>query len=420
MREMKDSGVIWIGEIPSSWKVSKLKYLFGEGDDGLKIGPFGSAMKGKTLENGPYKIYNQAHLISNDFSLDRHFVSEETFEELKNYEVKPGDVLFSMMGTIGKCQIMPFGYPKGIMDSHLLKAGLKNTILPKFLLYAYDKDNSPQAISQLLYASNGTIMNGLNSSILKSVIIALPPVEEQQKIIKYLDAKCSKIDAIIAKQGQIIEKLKENRLAIITEAVTVGLNPEVDKKNSGIEWVSEIPVHWGKIKLKYASYIRARLGWKGLKADEYVEEGYPLLSAFNIVNSKIDFENNINYINQERYDESPEIMLSKGDILLVKDGAGIGKCGIVEELPMASTTNGSLAVITTNERLVPKYLYYYFLSAIFQQYIDRIKDGMGVPHLFQSDLKEIEVVVPNKYEQNRIVEFLDQKVSIIDEKIEKI
>ncbi|MBO5622392.1 MAG: restriction endonuclease subunit S, partial [Butyrivibrio sp.] len=130
--------------------------------------------------------------------------------------------------------------------------------------------------------------------------------------------------------------------------------------------------------------------------------------------------NNINYINQERYDESPEIMLSKGDILLVKDGAGIGKCGIVEELPMASTTNGSLAVITTNERLVPKYLYYYFLSAIFQQYIDRIKDGMGVPHLFQSDLKEIEVVVPNKYEQNRIVEFLDQKVSIIDEKIEKI
>lgn len=218
--EMKDSGNKWIGCIPKHWKVSKLKYLFGTGDDSLKIGPFGSAMKGKTLESGPYKIYNQAHLIQNDFNLNRHFVSEETFEELLSYEVKPDDILFSMMGTIGKCQIMPSGYPKGIMDSHLLKARLNEKVLPQFFVYAYDKDYSSQVIQQLLYVSNGTIMNGLNSSILKNVIIALPPVNEQQEITKYLDKFIQEVDMRIAKVTKIVDKLQEYKKSLIYEVVT--------------------------------------------------------------------------------------------------------------------------------------------------------------------------------------------------------
>lgn len=218
--ELKDSGNKWLGCIPKHWKVSKLKYLFGTGDDSLKIGPFGSAMKGKTLESGPYKIYNQAHLIQNDFNLNRHFVSEETFEELSSYEVKPDDILFSMMGTIGKCQIMPSGYPKGIMDSHLLKARLNEKVLPQFFVYAYDKDYSSQVIQQLLYVSNGTIMNGLNSSILKNVIIALPPVNEQQEITKYLDKFIQEVDMRIAKVTKIVDKLQEYKKSLIYEVVT--------------------------------------------------------------------------------------------------------------------------------------------------------------------------------------------------------
>jgi type I restriction enzyme S subunit len=189
-------------------------------------------------------------------------------------------------------------------------------------------------------------------------------------------------------------------------------------KDSGIEWIGEIPSEWESVKLKYCTYIRARLGWKGLKADEYVDEGYPLLSAFNIINNKLDFSD-VNYINQFRYDESPEIKLSIDDILLVKDGAGIGKCAIVEELPIPSTPNGSLAVVTITNHLYPKFLYYYFLSKMFQKYIDRIKDGMGVPHLFQSDLREIEIVISSLDEQREIVTYLDQKCAEIDTLIEK-
>ena len=218
--EMKDSHVLSIGCIPTNWNVTKLKYLFGNGDNGLKIGPFGSAMKGKTLESGLYKIYNQAHLIQNDFSLNRHFVSEDTFNDLKAYEVKPGDVLFSMMGTIGKCQIMPEGYPRGIMDSHLLKARLNEKVIPEFFIYAYDKDFSNQVIQQLLYTSNGTIMNGLNSTILKNVYIALPPIEEQEEIVEFLNNFTKNIDDRIGVKVKIVEKLQEYKKSLIYEVVT--------------------------------------------------------------------------------------------------------------------------------------------------------------------------------------------------------
>lgn len=219
-REMKDSHVLSIGRIPTNWDATKLKYLFGNGDYGLKIGPFGSAMKGKTLESGLYKIYNQAHLINNDFSLNRHYVSEDTFNDLKAYEVKPGDVLFSMMGTIGKCQIMPKGYPKGIMDSHLLKARLNEKVIPEFFIYAYDKDFSNQVIQQLLYTSNGTIMNGLNSTILKNVYIALPPLEEQEEIVEFLNKFTKNIDYRISAKAKIVEKLQEYKKSLIYEVVT--------------------------------------------------------------------------------------------------------------------------------------------------------------------------------------------------------
>ena len=219
-REMKDSHVLSIGCIPTNWDATKLKYLFGNGDDGLKIGPFGSAIKGKTLESGLYKIYNQAHLINNDFSLNRHYVSEDTFNDLKAYEVKPGDVLFSMMGTIGKCQIMPKGYPKGIMDSHLLKARLNEKVIPEFFIYAYDKDFSNQVIQQLLYTSNGTIMNGLNSTILKNVYIALPPLEEQEEIVEFLNKFTKNIDDRIVVKTKIVEKLQEYKKSLIYEVVT--------------------------------------------------------------------------------------------------------------------------------------------------------------------------------------------------------
>lgn len=298
--------------------------------------------------------------------------------------------------------------------SIILKNKVHNYILGKYLSYLFQTDLWR---IQVRANVNGIKVYSISQKILKNITVLVPPENEQQQIADYLDKKCGEIDEIVDKQKAVIEKLKEYKQSVITETVTKGLDKSVPLKDSGIEWIGKIPQHWDSIKLKFCSYIRARLGWKGLKAEEYVEEGFPLLSAFNIVNNKLIFEN-LNYINQYRYDESPEIQLQINDILLVKDGAGIGKCAIIEDMPIQSTANGSLAVISTNYRLVAKFLYYYFLSKIFQEYIDRLKDGMGVPHLFQADLKEIEIVIPNELEQKEIVGLLDHKCSEIDKTIE--
>lgn len=215
----------------------------------------------------------------------------------------------------------------------------------------------------------------------------------------------------------MISDLEAYRQAVITEAVTYGLNPDVPTKQTSIEGIDGIPETWKEANLLKVIYLRARLGWRGLKAEEYVEEGYPFLSAFNIVNNQLQWEN-LNFINQQRYDESPEIKLAVRDILIVKDGAGIGKCARVDSLPLGeSTVNSSLGVITVSNRLFYSYLYYFFLSSPFQNNVFLLKNGMGVPHLTQENLKSVRIPLPTLSEQQEIAQYLDAKCAEIDELI---
>ena len=421
MREMKDSGVVSIGMIPVEWKTIKLKFLFGDGNEGLKIGPFGSAMKGKTLESGEYKIYNQAHLINNDFSLNRHFVSEETFQELRNYEVKPGDVLFSMMGTIGKCRIMPEGYPKGIMDSHLLKAGLNlNIVHSQYFVYAYDKDYSSQVIEQLLYSSNGTIMNGLNSTILKNVKIAMPySLGMQRKIVNYLDTKCSKIDEIIEKQLSIIEKLKEYKISIITEVVTKGLDYEVDYKESGTEWLGKIPSHW-----QYLSFKNV------LK--ERNEKNFPVKTAERLSLS-IDkgvtlYSEKTTNLDRFKDDVSQYKLAHEGDFVLNSMNMIVGAVGISHYFGCVSPAYYTY-YDNEEDHITAKYCDYLFHSKTVKKVlhslgkgimsIDRGNDRINTCRLkvSRTDLRALKIPVPPICEQREIVKYLQSKENLIDKTI---
>jgi len=184
-------------------------------------------------------------------------------------------------------------------------------------------------------------------------------------------------------------------------------------KDSGVDWLGELPAHWQTSKLGFVAWIRARLGWKGLKAEEYVNDGFAFLSTPNIKGNCIDFQN-INFISRERYEESPEIMLRKGDVLLAKDGSTLGTVNVVRDLPRPATVNGSLAVITPRECLDSVYLGYVLASEYMQQTIQRAKGGMGVPHLFQSDLNKFWIPLPPLDEQVAMGTFLDGEIAKID------
>lgn len=184
-------------------------------------------------------------------------------------------------------------------------------------------------------------------------------------------------------------------------------------KDSGVEWLGDVPEHWEISRLGFESWVRARLGWKGLKADEYVDDGFAFLSTPNIKEIEIDFEN-VNFIDQHRFDESPEIILREGDVLLAKDGSTLGTVNIVRTLPRPTTVNSSIAVITPNSRLAGVFLYYLFETSYMEHTIQRIKGGMGVPHLFQADLNKFYLPIPSHSEQNLIASFLDRETSKID------
>lgn len=217
--KMKDSGVEWIGEIPERWYIKKLKYLLREGSEGIKIGPFGSALKLEMMVDEGYKVYGQENLIKDDFTLGKRFINSNLFSELSNYALKEGDVLVSMMGTIGKCKVVPNNFQKGIMDSHLIRMRfVKNKINSNYIALVIS--NAQYIKEQFNLNNKGSIMSGLNSSIIKSLDIVLPPLEEQNEILEYLMRTLNQIDYVSESITQQISKLKEYRQALIYEAVT--------------------------------------------------------------------------------------------------------------------------------------------------------------------------------------------------------
>lgn len=394
--KMKDSGIPWIGEIPEHWEASKIGLLY----DNRYV-----RVSDKDFE--PLSVTMQGILPQLE-------TAAKTDDGDNRKLVKKGDfAINSRSDRRGSCGISPQDGSVSLINLILAPRNSMNADYYNWLfhttLFADEFYSWGHGIVADLWTTRWQEM--------KNIAIPVPPLAEQERIAAYLDEKCGEIDELIEVEQQMISDLESYRQAVITEAVTHGLNPDGQNKQSTIQGIKDIPSNWNEVNLLKVIYLRARLGWRGLKAEEYVDEGYPFLSAFNIVNNQLVWEN-LNFINQLRYDESPEIKLSLYDILIVKDGAGIGKCARVENMPLGeSTVNSSLGVITVSETLYYSYLYYFFLSTPFQENVLFLKNGMGVPHLTQENLKSVRIPLPPVGEQKAIANFLDGKCSEIDELI---
>ena len=216
---MKDSGVEWLGEIPDNWEVKKVKYLLSS-ENGIKIGPFGSALKLDTLTDKGIKIYGQGNVIKDDFTLGHRYIDPERFEkDFKQYEILDGDILITMMGTTGKSKVFNSSYEKGILDSHLLRLRFNEDLFDG-RLFSILLEQSDYVFQQLALNSVGSIMAGLNSSIVKELSIVTPKLEIQKEILNYIDDNCKIIDTISSKILSQIEKLQTYRQSLISEAVT--------------------------------------------------------------------------------------------------------------------------------------------------------------------------------------------------------
>ena len=395
MRAMKDSGIKWIGEIPEEWEVKRIKDILEKTKEGIKIGPFGSSLTNKVLDNGPYKIYGQWNIVGKNFNAGKNYISEETFQELSSYAIKSGDILISMMGTIGKCSIIPNVITKGIMDSHVIKIRLNDVfIVPTFFEYFYDKDNSDIVMTQLNLLKKGSIMDGINSSIVKNIYIVCPPLSEQQRIATYLDTKCGEIDELIGIQEKFIEELKSYKQSVITETVTKGLNPNAKMKDSGVEWIGEIPEEWNMSKIKFEflilDYLRQPISAENRKNELGL---YNYYGASGVID-KID-----------DYNVDDKVLL------IGEDGANL----VMRNLPLIYKAEGKFWVNNHAHILKPKYSDYEYMAFLLEagNYTHYIT-GSAQPKLSQENVKNFIIPVPPLSEQHLIATYLDNKCSQID------
>lgn len=409
-QRLKDSGHPWIGDIPAHWELHNLRGIsnsFRKGN-GITKEDLNSEGDISCVRYGDLYTKYDHYLMVPVCRTDVSRIQNPVYADY-------GDIFFTCSGedveAIGKSIAFLSNKPCLVGGDLII---MKHSQNPRFLGYSLDS-----YVSQKQKSLGKSKLKVVHISVkdLKNIAIPVPPLSEQEAIAAYLDKKCGEIDELINVEQKMISTLEAYRQSVITEAVTHGLVPDIPQKISSIKGIDKIPTNWKEVNLLKVIYLRARLGWRGLKAEEYVDEGYPSLSAFNIVNNTLIW-NNLNFINQQRYDESPEIKLSLHDILIVKDGAGIGKCARIENLPLGeSTVNSSLGVITVSEKLYYSYLFYFFLSIPFQDNVVFLKNGMGVPHLTQENLKSVRIPLPTVEEQKAIAEYLDTKCAEIDELI---
>ena len=387
MREYRESGVEPIGVIPREWDCVRVSRVLEKSEKGIMVGPFGSSLTNAVIggDQGAYKIYGQANLIRRDFCYGDKYISESKYRELQNYEVIPGDVVVSMMGTIGKCRVVPEGIQKGIMDSHLIKLRLGKEIDPYFFVYAYE---SVAVYDQIMAKSKGSIMTGLNSSIVKSLFIPLPELYEQRKIIDYLDKENSIIDSLIDEVKASIEEYKAWKASIIYEAVTKGLDKDAEMKDSGVEWIGNMPVHWNHTLLKNLCDMQSG---RNLTSEQIADEGeYPVYGG-NGIRGYYDSYN------------------TEGEFLTVgRQGA---LCGNVHRVTGQVWATEHAVVTRPKEQVDLGYLYYELIAMNLNQYAS---NTAAQPGLAVGAILAKQALLPPMAEQKAIGKHLDMMSSSID------
>lgn len=223
------SGLDWLGDIPAHWEVKKLKYLAShESDTGIQIGPFGGMLTELSYDDeGEFKVYGQENTLSGDFTKGQRWLTRDQFHTLSNYHIATEDVLFTRKGSIGGCTVVPAGIQPGIIDSDTIRLRVnRSAVNISFILYAFKFSAYLQA--QVQEMKRGAILSGLNTATIANLSFIVPPLPEQAEIAAYLDEETAKLDALVGKVEEAVERLQEYRTALITAAVTGKIDVPTD------------------------------------------------------------------------------------------------------------------------------------------------------------------------------------------------
>ena len=371
----KDSGISWLGEVPDHWEVKRLKFL-------------------ARIQNGAdYK-----HVETNDgYPV---IGSGGQFAYANSYLYDGESVLLGRKGTIDK----PL-YVNGkfwTVDTMYYTEILKNTY-PKYLYYL------TLTIDFGRYSTQ-TALPSMTQTALNNLVFAVPHYKEQTAIAHYLDAKLGEIDALIGKQQTLLEKLAEQRTAVITHAVTKGLNPAAPMKKSGVEWLGDVPAHWNVSYLKF--YYEVQLGKmlqpKSNNTDDF-EISY--FKAFHVQwNNIMTEELPLMWVNPSELDK---YTVNNGD-LLICEGGEVGRCSILRNLDGIAIIQNAVHRVRTLKNSEIRYLDYVIRHIASVGWFNILCNKATIAHLTSEKLINLNIPIPPKDEQINIADYLDQETAKID------
>lgn len=419
-RQYKDSGIEWIGKIPETWEVKRLKNLCTSNESMIADGDW---IESPDISDEGIRYYTTGNIGDGVFKNQGNgFITESTFNKLNCTAVYPGDLVFSRLNNpIGRACIIPNNYPICIVavDNVIVRPDSKYD--KRFLVYismcpGYQETN--------MLIARGTTMQRMSRSQLQNVDMPIPPLADQQRIADYLDEKCGEIDSLIGLQEQMIEKLKAYKQSVITEAVTKGLNSNAKLVPSGIDWIGEIPEGWEVTVLRrFANIILGKMLQPNAKLKEDTLEQY--ICAKDVHFEGIDISDlkkmYFNMLEKEIY------QVKKGDMLVVEGGAGAaGSCVLKTHLPDTYIQN-SIMIVRPKQGIDIRFIQYFEFSLVKKGYVDYVCNKATIPHFTKDKLSSMPIPLPPISEQQAISSYLDEKCSEIDnlidvkqQKIEKL
>ena len=399
-RNMKDSGIEWIGEIPEGWEVSQLKY----------------ATRWKSEKGCPdapvLSLYRDFGVVPKDSRDDNHNV---TSLDTSNYKVVDvGDLVINKMKAWqGSMAVSDY---RGIVSPAYHVCSITSNKVNK--RYLHHLLRNPAYLPEYARLSTGMRIGqwDLGFDDFKNIPFLIPPLDEQAKIADYLDNGCASLDVILNKTRSSIEEYKKLKQSVITQAVTKGVRGEREMKDSGVEWIGKIPREFDPVQLKFF----CKLITDGTHfSPTTVENGWPYITAGDVHGIGLDY-NSAKHISEEDF----QLLVAqgcqplKGDVLLVKDGATTGRVGFVDsDTPCVILS--SVAMLRPADNTDGHYLMYLLASDFLQKQILVSMAGSAMPRTTLTKLTKYIGLLPPLHEQKEIANYLDAKCAEIDRLIAK-
>ena len=408
--EYRDSGVEWLGEIPGHWDVARLRYF-------LETSPSKSEVR--DLDDDFEVSFVPMEAVGEQGKLDLS-ETKELAQVVDGYTYfRNGDVLVAKItpcfengkGTLARGLTNEVGF--GTTELHVLRPG--DQLNSQFLFYLTSSHPFREMGGSTMYGAGG--QKRVPDDFIQNLRWSIPPLDEQRAIAAYLDRETERIDTLVARKERLIELLQEKRTALISRAVTKGLDPDVEMRDSGVEWLGAIPAHWDTVKLKFIS-PKQSVGLVLNPSSYFTPEGtVPFILGNNISEHGISVDD-ASRITEESNQKLEGSMLRTGDLVTVR----VGEPGVTAVVPpsLDRSNCGSVLITRRDDSFVSEWLAYAMNSSIGHAQIDLVEYGAAQRQFNLSHAVNFMYPLPPKDEQQAIATHLDEKTTRIDNLVGRV